>query len=235
MAAGRVETFGVAIGRLGIQEDELPLIHNQIILQAYAALVVGVVSLMLGLHYLSNALGAAGALALVIGVTSFFLFAQSSTQALQIRKQELGLFGSWLSSPAEWFPSRVPILRRMSRADPLRHPNNVRPLAARARRLMFVASGLLGLGIGMHVASVDLAGGPWGILLGCIGVALLLPGARASFEVYRRREGLHCDVGAWMLSAKDWIPSVMDPRTEDLLNAANSKSKVSAEPANDEG
>lgn len=221
MAAGRVETFKAAMERTGVLEEDLPLVHNQIVLQCYTSLVVGVIAAAVSVNYIvSGQQVAAAALSLLITVTSLFYFAQSSTQAMQIRHRELGLLSTWVSSPREWFPRRLTQLRRMSRSDPLRHPDAVRPLAQRARRAMFAAAIIFGVAFGIRMAHVDAYGGPWSVLLSFIGMAFLLTGGRVSFEVFRRRVGLHCDIAYWLLSPADWIPSVKDPRSDGLLEAA---------------
>ena len=67
------------------------------------------------------------------------------------------------------------------------------------------------------------------MLLYILSTVFLSMGIRLSFEVFRRRMGLHCDALMWVLAPSDWIPAIHDARTNDLLKFM--KSTASADGA----
>lgn len=225
----RIETFEAAMDRTNVSPEDLPLIHNQILFQSYLCFFVGLIALTMGVQYVvGSGQFAAGALSAVIGVTSLFFFAQASAQALQIRRRQLGLLGVWARSPAEWFGSRMAGLRRMSRSDPLRHPEVVIPLAMQARRRMFLTVVCAALALVVQFAAGTWGLSSWAIVFYAGAAMAFVNGARLAFEVFRRREGLHIDLGGWVLSPADWIPSLNDPRTDDLAKTSIRKRSATA-------
>lgn len=232
---GRVETFDEATDRLGVPEGDLTLIHNQIVLQAYVSLVVALVAFGMALQYSAfSSQVAAIVLAIVIGFSAIFFAVQSSVQTMQIRRRELGLLNVWLVTPGDWFPGRLTELRRMSRSDPLRHPTVVQSLARKSRLQLMVAGAAIGAGIGMQAAKFGISGGAWPVLLYILAVVFLSMGVRLSFEVFRRRVGLHCDAFLWIQTPRDWIPSVHDPRTDDLLKFMKSSATAESTQSDEE-
>lgn len=203
----RVETFEVAMERLGLTNSNLPLIHNQIVLQVYLLFFLSLVATTLGVVYMVNGSNlSAGMLASVIAVSCVVFFSQNSLQAFQIRKKKLNLLSEWLASPAQWLPSRMDGLESMMRSDPLRAPEIIAGLVKSARKKLFSAALLLGIGIGIELGVEANLAQEWPKLFYMLGGALTLTGANVSFEVFKRRMGVYCDVALWILTPTAWIP-----------------------------
>lgn len=209
----RVETFDKAMQRMSVDPSDLPLIHNQIVSQSYISFFAGLIAFAMSAFYwmAGNLIGSA-LLCTVVGVTSLFYFFQSSAQALQIRRKKLGLLTTLLLSPSEWFASRMLNLRAMTDTDPLRLASVVEPMAKKSQfrygfaLLFFIA------GVFFKVTDLEAHYGPWGILFLAIACVFTLIATTASFEVFRRREGLHCDVALWFFSPLSWVPGATDSR-----------------------
>lgn len=223
---GRIETFDNAMERLGIEEVDLPLIHNQIVLQSYLAFFIGLGSMtMAAMYILTTPFWGSGLLCAVVGMTSFVYFFQSSAQALQIRSRELGLLGRLLISPSEWFPSRLTNVRKMAKNDPLRLASVVQPMAKSAQARMGAGFALLVLAVVIKATDLELQGGPWGTLFLAFALVFLLLGASKSFEVFKRRSGEHCDMTPWLFSPSNWVPAAIDPNDGAPIAAMGSSPK----------
>lgn len=212
MRPGRIETFEEALERNGVLEEDLPLIHNQLLLQMYAAGVFAVVAYTVaGVHTLQQSYFS-GLLSLILGTTCAAHFSQSSLRAFQVRRRRLGAAAEWLTSPSEWLPSRMKGVRSMQKLDPLRRPALIEALA-RKSRLSLTLAGLVG-GIGLAAALGGAAAIPLAWITTCVVSALVLLAiaVRYSFETFRRRAGMDCDLLLWIASPKHWVPSGVEPR-----------------------
>lgn len=204
---GRVETFQQAMDRLDVRSEDLPLIHNQILLQVYLTLGLGISAVCFGLQFFFRGVWVSGILCLIIGMTCLANFSQSSIRAYQVRHKKLGAASDWLSNWSEWLPSRMDGLVAMDKADPLRHPLVVNSLVGKARFSMFLGAMALGVGVGIHTASFEAV--PIALVgaLYFVAAGLFINGSRFSFEVFKRKKGLRCDLLYWMMSPLAWIPS----------------------------
>lgn len=206
LAAGRVETFEAAMARLGIVDDELALIHNQILLQVYMSFVVGLIALLVGIKFFAAYKFAPSMLSIAISGAAVATFAQGSIRCFQIQRRALGSAKEWLVSFGDWLPSRMPDMRRMQRRDPLQNPEVVRVLVQRFRANSR-ASGLA-FAIGISSALWQPAGLPsaWWATALFVGAAMFFNAIRYSFEVFRRQEGIYCDLLLWIETPRAWIP-----------------------------
>ena len=204
---GRVESFSQAMQRLKIDEAELPLIHNQILLQVYLTLFLGVIGMTIAACFLVVGSFVPAALACAVSASCLANCAQSSIRAFQVRRRALGKASEWISMPGEWIPSRMPGVRAMQRNDPLRNPEVVEQLATRARKFMFLGAMALGLGVGAHLIGIKTLPVAWVAMCYFLAAALTVNGGRYSFEVFKRRAGLHSDLLHWLESPLAWIPA----------------------------
>lgn len=204
---GRVETFAQAMDRLDVNSKDLPLIHNQILLQVYLTLSLAVIALCIGLQFFVRGVWVSGILSFIIGLTCLANFSQSSIRAYQVRHKKLGAANEWFSNPGEWLPSRMGGLVDMDRTDPLRHPVLVNSLVGKARLFMFLGAMMLGVAVGVHSASFQAV--PIALVgaLYFLAVGFFVNGSRFSFEVFKRRKGLQCDLLYWVVSPSTWVPS----------------------------
>jgi hypothetical protein len=204
----RVETFDQALQRLGISDSDLPRIHNQILVQLYGAFSVAVIAALATVFFISS--GGRGVLVPLVcaatGLSALAMWAQSSLQALQIRSRKLGLFGEWVSTPSQWFASRlvfeVPVAAGDSRLD----PGTARRLATSSRRHFLTAAGFV------VASAIGVAATPAGMIPGSAllaGLVAALSFGRAimlSGLVMQSAEGRECDLLYWLGRPGRWIP-----------------------------
>lgn len=202
---GRHETFYQATLRLGIEPEDLPIIHNQIALQLYLTLVVAAAALIgAGIYFLNGQI-MAPLISLVVSLTCFAKAAQSSIQCMSIRQKRLGVAGDWISSPGEWMPKRIIADKPMEKNDPLRDPSVIQTIARTARRSLSIGALLILLA----VCWVFLfPGNQWSLLYLGAGLVMIFTGAKSSFEVFKRRKGIHCDVIPWLSDPSEWFPEL---------------------------
>lgn len=234
--SGRIESFDNAMQRLCLADSDLPLIHNQIVLQTYLSFFIGLAAMtMAAMYVITTPFWGSGLLCGVVAITAFVYFVQSSSQALQIRERRLGLLGEFILSPSQWFPSRMANLRQMQKNDPLRLASVVEPMASIARKRMGMGLVFLTLSVLFKLTDWEMYTGPWGTLFLAFSLVFLLLGASLSFNVFRRRCALHCDVIPWLFSPSEWIPSAIDLRDlKSNANSVQSKVKVVTSAVNDE-
>ena len=204
---GRVETFSQAMKRLEINEANLPLIHNQILLQIYLTFLLASFSLIISIYFLVLQNWASALLSLIVSLTCIANFSQSSIRAYQVRHRQLGAASQWFSNPAQWFPSRLKNVVPMQEGDPLRHPVIVNQYVSKAIFFMMTGAVFFGLGVGLYFA--DFRGVPMAPVALCFFLAAAFNGygCRFSFEVFRRRKGLYCDILLWLITPEAWVPS----------------------------
>lgn len=203
----RHETFAQALARLGVLEEDLPIIHNQIILQMHLALVVAAIALVGSIVYFAKGQIMAPLISLVIFLTCLVKASQSSIHCMSIRHRRLGLNAQWLASPGEWLPKRIFAERAMEKNDPLRDPEIVNGLARNARRSLTVGVSLIGLSV---LWTFLFPGNQWPLLYVGAGLMVLFSGSKNSFEVFKRRRGIHCDVAPWLTDPTAWFPEMED-------------------------
>ena len=197
LSPGRRESFGDAMGRLGMTEQSLGLIHNQLVLQVYVCAFFASAAFAFALGHLLRDAALAGLAAAALGGAALANAAQASIRAYSIRARRLGVAGEWLVSPGEWFASRIDGYVPMTLDDPRRDPLIIERKASWARRAFWAAlSGAL-------VAVVPELRVP-ALLVAALSFVLFLHGA---FEVFRRRLGAECDLLCFVESPRAWWPS----------------------------
>lgn len=211
MQPGRVESFSQAMKRLGIKEAKLPLIHNQILLQLYLTFFLAIVAFTVALQFIIQAMWMPAMLASMVGLTCLANFAQSSIRAYQVRNQRLGAASQWLTEPGQWLPARMANLERMENGDPLRHPLLLNNYSSKARFHMFIAAFFLGLGLCLYFISFRLVPMAFVALCFLLSIAFVVYGSWFSFEVFRRRKALHCDMLFWLSTPSAWVPLLTRP------------------------
>ena len=133
ISEARVESFNDALARLDVNEEDLPLIHNQILFQSYVSFAFFIISIAVSISFLYKAIYPAAVIAFVISLASFANFAQSSIRTYQIRTASLGNLFVWAFSFHEWLPPRMDSLVKMEKIDPLFHDSVVSDIASKAR------------------------------------------------------------------------------------------------------
>lgn len=217
----RQETFEEAQGRIGVVQNDLPLINNQIALQAYVCLFVSVICFLMSIRFLMiNSDTSSAMMSGLIGTLGLVFFTQSSIHSYQIREKKLGLFQQWIFSPQVWLPKRMGGLKKMDSTDPLRKPEVINSLVKKARFYFYGFLGFIGISIGLFFAVENTIETPWWTPFVLFAVVFFISGSRNSFEVYKRREAIHSDVGLWIISPWEWIPKVSDKRTDSYVSLA---------------
>lgn len=204
---GRVETFSQAMERLQIDSNNLALIHNQILLQVYLTFFLSFASFVIFIQFIFRGMWVPGVLSLIISLTCFVNFAQSSIRTYQVRHKKLGAASDWLGSFSEWIPKRMTNLVPMDKSDPLRHPVLLNSFVSKAKFYMFLGFAFFGCAVGIHLASF---GSVPPALLGALylfSVSFVIYGGRFSFEVFRRSKGVQSDLLYWLISPGSWIPT----------------------------
>lgn len=220
----------MAMKRLKVDKEDIPLIHNQIVVQVYLAFFIGVIALAMGVkHYLLGSQVSAFGLAFVIGLTSIFYAVQSSVQSFQIREMKLNQLSEWFFKISEWFPSRIPGLVRMTKRDPLRAPKIIESMVQRSRLAYYFGFAFGLVAIVLIFTDIALNNNAWSVLLAAFAIILLMVATRNSFEAFRRREGIHCDLGLWLNTPKDWFPMKNDSRTQELKKYFTVDGKLNVE------
>lgn len=225
MQPPRQENFEHAIARLGLDPEMLPVIHNQLLIQMYLAFFVGVAGLTSFLNLLFLGRASSGVIALLIAMAGLFRAAQSSMQAFFIRRRQLGLVQEWLRSPSEWFPSRLPGGVDMAPNDPLRDPVIVTRLARRVHRNVVIGLSfavLFGV-LWSSFHSFNMMG--WSMISVTLAVLFVLLAARDSFEVYKRRKGIVCDLHPWLTQPSTWIPGAVDRSATGMASKTRTRSR----------
>ena len=202
---GRFETFAQAMKRLGVAHHDLPIIHNQIVLQCYLTLFVAVLAGASALAFAFKGQLLAPLIAVTIGATCLVKAAQSSIQCFSIQERELGLNSQWISRPDVWIPKRIHAIVDMHKDDPLRHPSVIEPIARAARKNLIGGAAMILLAV---VWSLVFPGSQWSLLYVGIGMVFILFGSKHSFEVYKRRRGVHCDAFPWLTDPSAWFPDL---------------------------
>jgi hypothetical protein len=221
MKAGRFETFDQAMSRLGIEEEQLPIIHNQMVLQLYLTFFVGIASLTSGVNLVVQDNLFAAIIAALIAVASMTKTVQSSMQCEFIRQRRLGIGAMWWSRPSIWFPARMEGTIPMAANDPMRDPKLVRNLAVSSQLQFKLAAASVAMGLGAYAVFMSMG---WPLITMGAAMVFLMKGANLSFEVYKRRQGHHCDLYPWLMTPSSWIPakSVKTTKSKKLvMTAAN--------------
>lgn len=219
LKGGRIESFEMAMERQNVKIVDLALIHNQIVAQTYFTLCASLICVSMCARYAFFSEEMIPVLLSgVLSLLGFVFFFQAGLQAFQIRERKLGLLSKFILSPGDWIPSRIDGLKKMSKTDPLRKPEVVHPLVKKARLNAFIALGCIGVAGGLLIAINQTIAQPWSLAFIFTATILFVSSGKNSFEVYKRREAIHCDVLMWLSSVKDWIPSLEDNRTDSYVS-----------------
>lgn len=221
----RYESFDAAMERLGVRPEELPIIHNQLVLQVYLAFFVGCIALASTGNLAFQEAYLASAVAFLIGCAALTKAVQSSMQCHFIRERRLGIARQWWARASDWFPDRIAGCVVMQANDPLRDPRAVNAMVRNSRRHFFFGVIVLAPGLLSYFAF-----GSWGWPLVSVtsAVVFALLGASLSFEVYKRREGVVCDLYPWLSTPGAWVPKVQPAQQARSAGKASDSSQTKA-------
>lgn len=217
----KIETFTSACERLNLDENALPKIHNQILLQLYCAAFVGLGAVFMLSNYVLFLNGtvmvelACLAISLACVVTS----AQASIQAYQIREKKLGLRNQWFSKPEEWFPSRIEFAEPIQIGDSRCDPKMTLLVAARSRRNFYIFILMIFLAIVLWLTQ------PPSTLPGAALLTLGLSGfvlsraIRNSLFVLQAKDGKDYDMMYWLMMPSAWFPTKKEKIRKSKLSA----------------
>lgn len=204
----RIETFESACKRLNIKQQDLPKIHNQIVLQVYTSFFTGLIALVIFVNYLvfykTSIMVYLATLS--IGMACMGHFVSASMQSMRIRKRKLGLQSEWLAQPAEWLPSRIEMSAPIPAGDGRLDKKMVRAMVSRSRRCYGVTAGLALFAVLLFFVV------PAGTLPGAALLTLALAGfqlsraMRCSLFVLQARAGIDYDFMYWLISPGLWVP-----------------------------
>ena len=147
---GRIETFDTAMSRLGVSEEALPIIHNQMALQVYLTFFVTCIAFASTVNLAIRGGLFPALVAFFIGSAALAKMIQSSIQCEFIRERRLGIGRQWLAKPGVWLPDRLKGLMVMSSNDPLREPGIVNAMARNARAHFWYATIMSSFGAGSY-------------------------------------------------------------------------------------
>lgn len=203
---GKVERFEDAMERLNVGQEDLPLIHNQILIQVYFSFFVGTLAWLVALRFLLTGSYFAGLVGLMVGLASMANYVQGAIRAKQIRTQTLGGGVFFLDGFRDWLPSRLSNVAKMEKNDPLRRPEIVAGLEKSARRFMLSSAVLFSIGMLVFGMKWEIVPSVFWVSFLICGVGFLMLGSWFSFQAFKRRKGLRCDMFFWFCSPKYWVP-----------------------------
>lgn len=222
---GRFETFDAAMDRLGVRSEELPIIHNQLVLQVYLSFFVGCIALASTGNLAFQGVYLASVVALLIGCAALTKAVQSSMQCYFIRERRLGISSQWWARASDWFPDRIEGCVTMQANDPLRDPRAVNAMVRNARRHFRFGAIVLAPGLLSYFVFGSLG---WPLVSMTSAVIFTLLGASLSFEVYKRREGVVCDLYPWLSTPKAWVPKMQPAQPARDAGDASEPSRTKA-------
>lgn len=229
LQAGRYESFSQAMARLGVTDDQLPIVHNQLLLQLYLTFFVSIAAFTSCANLILNGAILASIVAGMIGIASLTKTVQSSMQCEFIRERKLGLARQWWQKPSVWLPNRMAGVIPIPMGDPLRDPKIVAGMVKGSRRRFLVSGLVLTFAVCSHFVFNS-----WGWPLLALGGAIVfaMMAANDSFEIFKRRQGHVCDLYPWLISPKDWVPSNSPPKSLTKTPVAGASHRSGGSPRN---
>jgi hypothetical protein len=213
MRPGRNETFDDAMARLGLSDADLPLVHNQLMLQAVLVFCVSLLALFAAVFYaFAQGRLLPALIAAVIAIACAGYSAQASFRAFSIRRRELGNWSAWLASPDEWLVARLGGCRKMNNGDPMVKPGTLNDMAAIARRRLYAAGALFVVAVVVHALSKPGQLSSGALIFFFAGAFQVIMGLRDAFAIYRGRQRRYYDLMAWVTSPSHWLPKVLSAK-----------------------
>jgi hypothetical protein len=224
----RSESFSEACSRLGISEQKLALIHNQLLVQIYVIFFAGLAALTIFINTMLIGSGVMVALAALAGsLACFSNAAQASLQAYRVRTHKLCNVTEWIGMPSEWLPSRLPITGKINLGDSRLDPGMHRMAVVRSKKY-FIAAAVVSLC--SLPAFLSDSGSILRVEYGAIGfcLAFLVVGSRYSILALQSYERKEVDFTYWLKCPGMWWPP-----TPQVKRSSKSKDKTDSDKAQD--
>lgn len=205
----RNESFDEACERLGVGEDEIPLIHNQLMLQTYVSFFVGVVALIfIVAAFVAGSMMLVKLVALGAAMASFGNAVQASVQCFRVRSRSLVDFADWCASPDNWVPRKIGANSPIADGDSRRDKKFYVRCVGRARKYYFVGLATLVVSLpGFYLDALMIDRLHYTTtFLGFVFIALAVNNAIVAMQCAKRCE---LDFISWLSSPEFWFPEAV--------------------------
>jgi hypothetical protein len=224
MESSRNETFEAACDRFGILPHDLPLIHNQLLLQIYLSFYMSIAAFAFWGNFMISGTGIMIKLAsFSIGMACLSNAFQSSLQAFRVRNLSLGGTSTWLNSPGEWFPSRILNTLEIAVDDSRLDIQTASLSATRSRRYFLFSAIISAATLPLYLTSDKSTIPGLSLLAIFFSFLFLIFAIKNSFFVMQFHSRTVCDLLAWFLTPKAWIPNRIEIKR---MASANSLKKT---------